>query len=98
MSLIQRSFGVCVAGEIIGIGQFPVPELLLIFGEMLTDVPTFMQLASLDKNTLTPVLLDRRSQCAPAINDGHHVLLETQSPLDEPIQQLIADLLVLCCS
>src|SRR5262245_20866743 len=98
MNLTQCSFGIGVARQIIGVGQFLVPMLLLILGEMLADVSTLVKLAPLDEDSLTPLLLDGRSQCATTVNDRQHALLETESPLDQPIQQLIADLLVLCGS
>src|SRR5437870_13287784 len=96
MNLIQCSFCVLIAEQVIGVRQLLVPMLLLVIREVLGDIPAFMKLATLNENAIAVVLLDRSSHSTASINHSHKVLLELQPAAAQFIEQLIANLLVLC--
>src|SRR5437867_13354968 len=54
-----------------------------------------MKLTSLDQCAFATMLLERSTHGTAPIDDGQEGLLEVQSPAGQPVQQLIADLLIL---
>jgi hypothetical protein len=76
LDLLQATFGLRVAQQIIGVRQLAVPVGLLLVGEVLTDVPPFVEDAPLHPQLFPTMLLDRGSQTAPSIEDGDEPLVQ----------------------
>ena len=98
MEFLQRSLGIGVFGHPVGVLQFPLHRLAVLFRQVIEHVAPLMDLAALDAGGLARMTTHRRSQRLTAIQHIQAGHAEVQAASGQITEQLANHRGVLGCS